>query len=155
MGRKPRLTVMGIQANSNAGKSIAYGLCNAVIISAPSAPFLLAWYLSYMNFDSNLWDYQSVIFPLELANSNPTWIMQLSERTFFMPLWTNDGIRQIYLENEYDLSENSAIHLWHTTGARYQTQQVEQEFCNLTTTYGRVVRQVLSAGSGYSFTCIH
>lgn len=71
--------VMGVELNQ--------GLCNAVILSEPNAPFLDLWIESYRDFDQELWNYHSVLLPYRLAQAYPHLINVVDEYAFFFPLY--------------------------------------------------------------------
>jgi len=70
--------VMGIQQNT--------GLCNAVILSKPSAPFLSIWLREYKNFDGRIWCFHSVELPYWLAKKNPSLCHIVNKDLFFYPI---------------------------------------------------------------------
>lgn len=63
------------------------GLCNAVIVARPYAPFVMRWIESYRSFDKGLWATHSVAKPWELAKMHPNEITVLDRHAFFYPLW--------------------------------------------------------------------
>lgn len=69
--------VMGIQQNT--------GLCNAVILAKPNAPFLTMWLEEYKNFDGRRWDFHSVELPFRLANKYPELCHIVHKDLFFYP----------------------------------------------------------------------
>jgi hypothetical protein len=71
--------VMGIEPNQ--------GLCNAVILAEPNAPFINLWVESYREFDQELWNYHSVYVPYRLAQAYPHLINVVDEYTFFFPMY--------------------------------------------------------------------
>lgn len=71
--------VMGVELNQ--------GLCNAVILAEPKAPFLDFWIDSYRNFDQELWSYHSVRVPYRLAKTYPNLIKVVDEYAFFFPMY--------------------------------------------------------------------
>jgi hypothetical protein len=94
-----------------------YGLCNAVILSEPEAPFLRRWYNEYRTFRGKSltehWNEHSVEVPLRLAREHPSEITVLAPTAFFWPTWEPDGIDRIYRSPEkIDLFSAYANHLW-------------------------------------------
>lgn len=71
--------VMGIEQN--------VGLCNAVILAEPRAPFLDLWYERYRDFSGTQWNKHSVVVPWELAQQHPSLIRVLDEYAFFFPVY--------------------------------------------------------------------
>jgi hypothetical protein len=71
--------VMGIELNR--------GLCNAVILAEPKAPFLDLWIESYREFNHELWNYHSVHVPYRLAQTYPHLIKVVDEYSFFFPMY--------------------------------------------------------------------
>jgi len=106
-------TVLGAQ---RIGGQVA-GLCNAVILSEPQAPFLRRWYSEYRSFRSKgsdcYWDEHSVKLPLKLAEQFPDEITVAPPRTFFWPTCESEDLRKMFASaEELDLSESYATHLW-------------------------------------------
>lgn len=71
------------------------GLCNAVIISQPRAPFLRRWMESYTNFDGIVWAWHSVAVPGHLSAVYPDEITVLNHTAFFWPLWNEVGLQKL------------------------------------------------------------
>lgn len=93
------------------------GLCNAVILAEPNAPFLRRWYSEYKSFRSRgqdrFWCEHSVAIPRRLARSHGDELTILDSRAFFWPTWDEAGLRRIYESNEPIPSEGAyANHLW-------------------------------------------
>lgn len=93
------------------------GLCNAVILAEPQAPFLRRWYLEYHSFRSKgsdcYWDEHSVRLPLKLALEFPSEITVVPPRTFFWPTCESEDLRKMFASAEpLDLSASYATHLW-------------------------------------------
>jgi hypothetical protein len=90
--------VMGVEPN--------VGLCNAVILAEPRAPFLQLWFNRYREFDQTLWNHHSVVIPYRLARLYPQLIHVLDEYAFFFPTY-DDPMR--------DLLWRADIPLWART----------------------------------------
>jgi hypothetical protein len=69
--------VMGIEPGT--------GLCNAVILTRPGSTFLMRWRSQYRSFDSERWNFHSVVLPWELARSYPSDIHVADKYAFFYP----------------------------------------------------------------------
>ena len=89
-----------------------YGLCNAVIISQPRAPFLRRWMEEYRYFQDSEWSVLSVDRPRELAESGVPNITMLPEEQFFLPSWEMFHNHLIHIGKSWDTSNNTAVHLW-------------------------------------------
>jgi hypothetical protein len=113
------------------GRQAARGLCNAVILAAPDAPFLRAWHECYRSFRSSgrdrHWDEHSVRVPSSLASKLPNDIHIEGPCSFFWPsfkfpdaLWKEHASagtpsEQEQLASAYQtLSESFCTHLWET-----------------------------------------
>lgn len=76
------------------------GLCNAVLLAEPGAPFLRRWFNEYRWFRSKgedeHWGEHSVSVPLRLAKEFPQEVAILPSTAFFWPLWTEIGIERIF-----------------------------------------------------------
>ena len=93
------------------------GLCNAVILAEPQAPFLKKWHSEYRSFRSKgrdiYWDEHSVQLPNRLSKEFPDQIKVLSPFAFFWPTFTEADIRLIFNSPQpIDLSRAYATHLW-------------------------------------------
>jgi hypothetical protein len=106
-------TVLGKQDVNAAG----CGLCNAVILSEPQAPFLEKWYSEYRSFRSRgrdaFWDEHSVQLPLRLSKRFPEEITVLAQEAFFWPSFRPDDIKLIFdSSTQIDISRAFVTHLW-------------------------------------------
>lgn len=90
------------------------GLANAVIVAHSSSSFLHQWLLEYRHFNDFVWNWFSVRLPkimsFEMSNS----ICVLNHTAFFDPLWTEEGIEELYYR---DIGRNFyhghyAVHFW-------------------------------------------
>ena len=93
------------------------GLCNAVILAEPQAPFLRKWHSEYRSFRSTghdiFWDEHSVQLPNQLAKKFPDEITVLSPSAFFWPTFTKPDLELIFNSSAtIDLSPAYATHLW-------------------------------------------
>jgi hypothetical protein len=99
------------------GENRTLGLCNAVILAEPGAPFLKRWYLEYKSFRSKghdqFWGEHSVERPLRLAKAYGEEVMILGPRAFFWPTWEEAGLKRMFASTEPIPSEGVyANHLW-------------------------------------------
>jgi hypothetical protein len=69
--------VMGIEPGT--------GLCNAVILAQPQAPFIERWQAQYRSFDAKRWNYHSVVLPGQMAKESPELIHIANKYSFFYP----------------------------------------------------------------------
>ena len=93
------------------------GLCNAVIMAEPGAPFLRRWYSGYKSFRSKgrdrFWSEHSVQLPLKLARFHREELTILGPKAFFWPSWDPQGIKRIFASTEpIRLDGVYANHLW-------------------------------------------
>lgn len=72
-------TVMGIEPNA--------GLCNAVILAEPGAPFITEWLARYGDFSGDDWRSHSVSLPCQLSREQPDLIHVEDEHSFFFPTY--------------------------------------------------------------------
>ncbi|KAJ1619900.1 hypothetical protein T492DRAFT_406860 [Pavlovales sp. CCMP2436] len=96
-----------------------HGLCNAVIVSPPGAPFLARWLEAYRTFDGSQWAEHSVALPMRLAKAQPADIRLLEAEAFFWPLWDDAALRRLLLYREYGFERNFATHLWSQAARPY------------------------------------
>jgi len=106
-------TVLGKQVLDEA----VVGLCNAVILAEPQAPFLKRWHSEYRSFRSKghdvYWDEHSVRIPYELSEQFPAEITVLPHFAFFWPTYTTQDLALIFESAApIDLSAAYANHLW-------------------------------------------
>ena len=106
-------TVLGEQCAN--GRIV--GLCNAVILAEPQAPFLKRWHSEYRNFRSKgrdeFWDEHSVKLPYSLSQQFPDEVTILPESAFFSPDCTTAGLDAIFASGDrVDISSSYATHLW-------------------------------------------
>ena len=72
------------------------GLCNALMIARPHAPFLERWYTTYKTFEDKDWSKHSVKKPLRLALDHPEELLVMDPYAFFYPLWDNTGLNMVH-----------------------------------------------------------
>jgi len=99
------------------GREGTDGLCNAVILSEPNAPFLAKWHDEFRSFRSKgrdeFWAEHAVHVPYRLSKLFPNDLTVLPNTAFHSPLWTEDGLKAIYeLGGHSDPRSKYANHLW-------------------------------------------
>lgn len=99
------------------------GLCNAVMLAAPGAPFMRRWHDSYRSFRSQgrdrYWDEHSVRIPRRLAAEHPDEITILPPTAFFTPDPTPGGIDRLFADPRPLPTEGAyAHHLWESNAWR-------------------------------------
>ncbi|KAF7724567.1 hypothetical protein EC973_000875 [Apophysomyces ossiformis] len=114
-------------AMAQEGKGGAMGLCNAMILARPNARFLQRWYATYETFDSNDWNYHSVVLPGRLAPHFSDEITVLNHTAFFWPLWDGPGLRAAFLEKSYDYGMNYGTHIWESAAKRNLMKDIDEE----------------------------
>jgi hypothetical protein len=112
-------TVLGKERDAN---HEVVGLCNAVILAEPEAPFLKLWHDSYRSFRSEgphdaYWNEHSVQIPWRLAAAHPDLVTILPHDAFHWPHCLGEDLARIY-EPGQDLTARSryANHLWESVG---------------------------------------
>ncbi len=73
------------------------GLCNAVMLAEPGAPFLDVWFETYRDFDERNWNAHSVRRPYQLAKQHPNLIEVLDEYAFFFPTHNDPSSARLWL----------------------------------------------------------
>jgi glycosyltransferase involved in cell wall biosynthesis len=96
------------------GEDGRIGLCNAVILACFDSKFLARWYDSYRTFDHKKWNEHSVSLPAKLAAKFPSEIHVASYKSFFWPLWDENGLDLMFRSNEYLYEESIAVDIWNT-----------------------------------------
>ena len=77
-------TVMGLEGG--VPPMPRQGLCNAIIVSSATSPYLRRWYEAYRTFRDSDWAGHSVKLPLKLAMQHPDEIVVLDPFAMFYPL---------------------------------------------------------------------
>jgi len=93
------------------------GLCNAVMLAEPQAPFLKRWYSEYRTFRSkgydSHWDEHSVQIPYRLSKEFSEELTVLPPNAFFWPTFKEDDLELMFgAFTPIDLSPAYATHLW-------------------------------------------
>jgi hypothetical protein len=104
--------VLGLQQDA-----LGEGLCNAVMLAAPGAPFMQRWYDSYRSFRSRgrdqYWDEHSVRIPRQLAAEHGHEIAILPTSAFFTPNPSDAGIDRLFADPApLCVPDAFAHHLW-------------------------------------------
>ncbi|MBN9614109.1 MAG: hypothetical protein BGO25_03605 [Acidobacteriales bacterium 59-55] len=95
------------------GEERGVGLCNAVILAKPNAPFLRRWLDTYRTFSSEDWNRHSVRVPKLLAELHPDEIHVVDYKKFFWPLYKEDQLRSFFLgSGSRYCDESYCVHLW-------------------------------------------
>lgn len=107
--------VMGLEGQGEREE----GLCNAVILAEPGAPFLTRWFEEYRHFRSKgrdeFWNEHSVRLPLRLMREHPGEIAVLPHNAFHWPTSSPEDLKLIYEPAQgVDARGLYANHLWET-----------------------------------------
>ncbi|TXT15584.1 hypothetical protein VHUM_00087 [Vanrija humicola] len=141
--------VLGMEAAAGSEDGMKpKGLCNAVIVARKGAPFIDAWLDSYDSFDESQWADHSVALPWTLARAYPHLVTVLSDRAFFWPLWTPDGLRTVHVGDEYDFhaSGQLAYHAWESVAGKYLGPLDPPSVLAGTTSFTRMARRFVAPG---------
>jgi Glycosyltransferase sugar-binding region containing DXD motif len=129
------------------GEESGVGLCNAVILAEPDAPFLRRWLDAYAEFDADDWNLHSVREPARLAAGHPGEVTVLDERKFFWPMYWPGHLEAFFRKQGSGFCRESyCVHLWATLSQEYLDEitprtiwERESEFCLLARRFvGRV-----------------
>jgi hypothetical protein len=93
------------------------GLCNAVMLAEPGAPFLQRWHSTYRSFRAKghdqFWDEHSVRIPHQLSREFRNELTILPPDAFFWPTFTTEDLALIFESSApLDRSNGYATHLW-------------------------------------------
>jgi len=127
------------------------GLCNAVMLAEPQAPFLKRWYSEYRSFRSkggdNYWGEHSVEVPLRLSKQFPDEITRLSHFAFFWPTFTAEDIALMFdSSTPIDLPKAYATHLWETIAwERYLEHLTPRRVRSIDTNFHRWIRPMIAS----------
>ncbi|KAI9353025.1 nucleotide-diphospho-sugar transferase [Zopfochytrium polystomum] len=127
------------------GKEVDYGLCNAIMISAPNSTFIRAWYESYRTFDDSSWNDHSVSMPIKLAKKMPKEICALPRTHMFYPTYESNHIKFIHEEDEYifDNGYQYAYHAWNHVARAYLKDLSPTTIRTTNTSFTRLLRKFL------------
>lgn len=124
-----------------------YGLCNAVMLSAPGSRFVEIWLNSYASFRSKgkdeFWVEHSVKVPYELAQQNPGLLTILEPSAFHYPAYDPKGLAWLF-EKNHDYKEAYLHHLWETNAWNYISALTPEAVRNNDTTYNIIARNFLA-----------
>lgn len=101
--------VMGVEKF----KGQVNGLCNAVIMSEPGAPFLSHWFESYREFNPDGWIEISVQKPMVLSQQFPALLHIEPNESFFKFDWSREHLALLH-NTVTDVADCYSIHLWET-----------------------------------------
>lgn len=96
-------------------EELGVGLCNALIMSAPKAPFIRRWMEKYRYFNDISWNKHSVVLPYKMYIDGDPDITVLDSHTWFYPMYGNDnrGLRTMWFgKSWWDIDRNYGVHLW-------------------------------------------
>lgn len=132
--------VMGIQTPNTK----FMGLCNAVILARPQAPFLQRWYQEYKSFRKTRWDYHSVKLPYVLSQLLPQQIQTLGSNFFFPISWEEPA----FMENtslHRKVSSSYLVHIWHSEWSKTVLKNEGPWLLQKRSTFAEKVNKVLEA----------
>jgi hypothetical protein len=128
----------------------AKGLCNAVILAEPNAPFLKHWMETYHSFRSTghdeFWNEHSVKMPKLLAAEHPDDITILDNKAFFWPLWTRDHLAWMFASTgDLEAPDAYAHHLWESRAwVEYLENLTVADVRAVDSNFHRLVRPLLA-----------
>ena len=121
------------------------GLCNAVILAEPQAPFLKEWYESYRSFRGTIhgepfWDEHSVQIPEILARRSDLRdnIHIEPASSFFKPHWTEISL---LFEEKIEYPDAYCYHLWESLSYGKYLCSMQVESLVRETTYNVAARK--------------
>jgi glycosyl transferase-like sugar-binding protein len=123
------------------------GLCGAVILSEPGAPFIEHWYDSYKTFRSKGTDEffgeHPVLKPYELSKKYPELIHKISPYSFHYPLYDEFGLKLLF-EKKYSFPKAYIHHLWESMSWEKYLKDMTPEYVkSVDTTYNLIARKFL------------
>lgn len=133
--------VLGIQGTT-VDPTIAYGLCNAIILAEKESEFIGYWLSQYQDFNGRYWDSHSVQMPLYIHQTTDLPITTLPYTAFHYPLHTPEGVDDLFrYDKEYP--EAYAHHLWESNSWSYIQSLTEDYIKTTNTTYNKIARQFI------------
>jgi hypothetical protein len=128
-------------------KQKVYGLCNAVMLSKPGAPFIELWLDSYKTFRSKgkdeFWVEHSVKVPYQLALEHPSMVTILEPYAFHYPAYDPKGLAWLFEKNT-DYPDVYLHHLWETNAWSYLSELTASKILSADSTYNVIARKFLS-----------
>jgi len=131
------------------------GLCNAIIVSRPDAPFLQRWFSTYRTFNETgtEWAEHSVAMPWELALTYPEEVTVLNSRAMFYPLWDKEGLRMVHEPSragtkgggwDFYESRQLAYHAWESRSMAYLEGLTPSKVARGASSFARMVQPFVS-----------
>ena len=126
------------------GPNGVYGLCNAVMLSAPNSSFVRLWIDHYAQaYDPAIWSMHSVKLPSILSHLWPELSTQVHDRALFYPLW--DKLDHLFQGHGDDFPENIAMHLWESLSwDKYISKLSENYIKTVDNNFNNLVRRFLT-----------
>jgi hypothetical protein len=123
------------------------GLCNAVILSEPGAPFIEHWLDAYKTFRSKgrdeFWGEHSILTPSRLSFEYPLLIQKISPFAFHYPLYDDRGL-QLLFEKTRTFANTYIHHLWESASwDKYLKHLNADNVRSKNTTYNLIARKFL------------
>jgi hypothetical protein len=137
------------------GKHRAYGLCNAVILSAPGSWFVRNWLEGYDPATSRWrgfrstgrdahWNELSVRYPAYLARLYPDRLHVVDHRAFFWPTWTDEDLHLLYRGTGTSFAESYCVHLWEQVAWEPYLKDLDVDFIrSVDNNFNRLARRFL------------
>jgi hypothetical protein len=129
------------------GRDRVFGLCNAVMLSAPRDRFIQDWLEYYRQFTPEVWDRFSVKLPYAMWRSGKHKINVLAYDIFHWPLWDNAGLDSMF-QRDQQFPNALCHHLWESMS--YKKHFVDRAFSDAVealkrrnSTYLRLVREFI------------
>lgn len=124
-----------------------YGLCNAVMLSAPGSRFVEMWLDNYVTFRSRgkdeFWVEHSVKVPYELAQKHPDLVTILEPEAFHYPAYDPKGLAWLF-KKTHDYQDAYLHHLWETNAWNYISALTPEMVKEKDTTYNVIARHYLA-----------
>lgn len=121
------------------------GLANAIIVSSRDSKFLHRWYDEYRTFNDSVWNYHSVMLPMQLAKNYSSEICVMHPLAFFYPAYFEYHINFVHHDNQWDF-DNSFQYAYHAYSHSYYKLHDNENFDKLrakNTSFGRLVAKYI------------
>lgn len=120
------------------------GLGNAIIMAKKQSYFGKKWYEHiYDEFDGS-WNNHSIIYPLKLSKKYPNSIHVESQKSFYKHIWTDEGLKNIFVNVDNDLKDVFSLHLWEHIGWQNHIKKINEEYIkNVDSTYNILARRYI------------
>lgn len=132
--------VMGLEDLSD---SFA-GLGNAIIMAEAQSLFGTIWEKNIVKEFDGSWNNHSILYPLRLSKEFPDAIKIEPQKSFYKHIWSEEGLKNIFVNVDNDLDGVYSLHLWeHLCWHEYIEKINEDYIREVDSTYNVLARKYI------------